>query len=67
MRGARETWDSVDGTRKERRAGKGRREGVTRIDVDPDSIGDSKPARKPRGFRTPGETAAMRQSESGAA
>jgi hypothetical protein len=67
MRGATETWDSVDGPRKDRRAGKGRREGITRIDVDPDSIGDGKPARKPRGFRKPGETAAMRQSESGAA
>lgn len=67
MRGATEVWDSVDGPRKARKAGKGRREGVTRINVDPDSVRSGKPARKSRGFRKPGETAAMRQQSQGGA
>lgn len=67
MRGVSETWDSVDGPRKERRAGRGRREGITRLDIDPDVVRGEKPARKSRGFRKPGETAALRMKSQGGA
>lgn len=56
-----ETWGSVDGTRKERREGKGRREGITRLTIESDSVRSEKPARKPRGFRAPGDTARLRE------
>lgn len=61
MRGVSEVWDSVDGTRKERREGKGRREGITRLNIDTSVVGGEKPARKPRGFRAPGDTVRLRE------
>lgn len=61
MRGVSETWRSVDGTRKERSAGKGRREGITRLDIDPDVVRGEKPGRKSRPFRAPGDTARLRE------
>lgn len=61
MRSVSETWDSVDGPRKDRKAGKGRREGITRLDIDPDSVRGDKPGRKTRGFRAPGDTARLRE------
>ena len=61
MKGVSEMWDSVDGPRKERARGKGRREGITRLNIDPDVVRGEKPARKPRGFREPGDTARLRE------
>lgn len=56
-----EMWDSVDGPRKERKQGKGRREGITRLTIESDSVRSERPARKSRGFRDPGDTARLRE------